>query len=192
MVNQRNNVHVSGYVQSEKEHDSKNYQLIVGIETNNQILPVTVIVEKEQWEKFKSDFPAKYKSATISGQLQAFRDETGTHYAIKAGERSINCFHNILNQALDESESQFHGRVRLERKFDFDTSSNLYLKRLLFRTDSVHPVFFEAMALRGAAPFFDNINEGDCMYLRANYVLDKSGKPPYWRIKHKPQACACR
>ena len=159
---------------------------------NEQVLPIPVLVEKGQWEKFKSDFPAKYKSVTISGQLQTYRDEEGTHYAIKAGERAINCFHNILHQTLDESESQFHGVVKLERKFDFDTSSNLYLKRLLFRTNSAHPVFFEAMALRGAAPFFDNINEGDCLYLRANYVLDKSGNPPYWRIKHKPQACACR
>lgn len=185
----KNNVRVSGQLVKEESINERIdiVRLIVGIETKGIILPVPVLIDTEQWETFKEDFPDKYYSVKVSGQLKAFRTQEGTQYIIKAGEKSISCFHNVLHSSLDESESQFFGVVTLKKKFDFDTNTKLYLKRMLFETDTRHPTVFEAMALRSSAPYFDNINEGDQLLLRANFVLDKNGNPPYWRIKHRPE-----
>lgn len=184
----KNNVHVSGLVISERVIDTKTVKVTVGINANDTVLPVVTIVDDLAWEKFKDSFPNTYTSVTISGQLQSVRDDQGaTLYSIRAN--SISCFHNVLAETLDETVSQFHGVVILKRKFDFDTASKLYLKRMLFET--IHPerpAVFEAMALRGAAPYFDSFKEGEKMVLKANYVIDKSGKPPYWRIKHQPES----
>ena len=178
-----NNVHVSGNVLAEKVLNSKS-QLEVGIETGNNVIPITAIVKNAQWEKFKKDYPDRHNAVTISGQLQILRDG----YVVQAD--SITCFHNILQDELNESGCQFHGRVRLKKKFDFDTKSNLFLKRLILETDSAQPVRIEAMALRGAASSFEEIEEGQELFVKANLVMDNQGDhPPYWRIDHQPECC---
>lgn len=184
----KNNVHVSGQLIEERTLSPSTVQILIGVKQANGEVPFNVVIDQEQWKKFKNDFPGKYNSVTVSGQLQAHRDTNGMNYSIKAGNGSITRFHNILQDY--ESVSQFYGPVILEKKFDFDTTSNLYLRRMVFKTCTNHPVYFEAMALRGAVPYFDDINEGDRLILKANFVKDANGKPPYWRIKRKPQVQA--
>lgn len=175
----KNNVHVSGIVLNEEIITSSEIKIVIGIE---EALTFPVVIQKKSWEKFKKIYP-ECKSVTFFGQLRTFRKSTGSiEYSIEAS--SVSCFHNILQDSLlNESGSQFHGIVTLQKKFDFEPESKLFLKRMVFKTDD-RPVYLEATALRSIAPYFEDINEGEKMILRANYMFDNH--QPYWRIKHRP------
>jgi len=175
-VNQKNNVHVSGIVMEEEALTSKESQLRVGIKDD---LNLTVKIENVLWEKFKQSHP-EHDGVTFSGQLQWFREG----YVIKAN--AVTCFYNVLKDVMDDSVCQFYGKVTLQRKFDFNTN-HLYLKRMVFETDNPSPVKFEGVALRGISPYFDDIQEGENLIIKANLVSDKNGRPPYWRIKSQPE-----
>ena len=191
MIISKNNVHVSGNVLGERYLKNNTVQITVGIQNEKFSLPINVLAPAETWKKFKAEFPENSDSVTISGKLLTKRSQVdgALKYLIKAN--SITCFHNILQDSLDESETAFHGLVRLKKKIKFDNNSNLYLNRMVFEivdNDLIkQPVIFEARALRGAAPYFDNIQEGEELVLRANYVKDRSDNPPYWKIKHRPE-----
>ena len=178
-MNQKNNVHVSGVVLGEQALTPKESQLEVSIKEG---LILTVKIENALWEKFKQSHP-EHDGVTFSGQLQWFRDG----YVIKAN--AVSCFYNVLKDVMDDSVCQFHGKVRLQRKFNFNTNS-LYLKRMIFETDDAFPVKFEGVALRGISPYFDDISEGEDLIIKANLVSDKNGRPPYWRIKNQPEILA--
>lgn len=192
MVRLANNVHVSGQVLQEVRTDSGCVNLMIGVATAdiNTLLPIWATVDVEKWKLFKSNFP-DFSSVTISGQLQYRQNpiHPGEKVPYIIGE-SVSCFHNELADLLDESKSEFRGVVRLRKKFNFGGSSSLHLIRMLFETTSTPSVSFEATALRGAAPYFDEIGEGEKVFLKADYVLDQNGNPPYWRIKHRPEAIA--
>ena len=196
MPHVRNNVHVSGKLIREGETFGNIIQLIIGITVAEKILPVTVEVQKNYWETFKANFPDRYKSVSVSGILNAERIDGNMTYKVFVTEpTSISCFNNILNGSLNETQTVFYGPVRLKKKFDFDTESKLYLKRMIFETaeKGQNPTSFEAVALRSAAPYFDEINEGEMLLLRANYVLDKKKEdyPPYWRVSRLTKASSC-
>lgn len=183
MNHQKNNVHVSGILSKERVND-KEVSLEISI-CNTQIKSV---IERCIWEKYKDQFPNEYQSLTISGVLQSERNDEGRlKYIIKAA--NIGHFHNVLVEELDERSSQFCGLVKLKKKFDFDTSSKLLLKRLLFETISSEKQVLEAVALRGIVPYFDNIQEGSVLMLKADYVADKNGNQ-YWRVNHIPEFIA--
>lgn len=187
MINlSRNNVHVSGKVLAEERFLQGFYHVTIGINSSNSLLTVIVQIDAPQWEQFKQEFPDKCNSVTISGRLRTLRIGDNIQYIIQAGKNSISCFHNFFD---DESGSQFYGLVKLRKKFDFDTKSKMYLKRLVFEIcdSTTRNVYFEAIALRGTAPYFDNIEEGEIMFLKASFVIDENGNPPYWRIKHQPE-----
>lgn len=180
----KNNIFASGDLLEERCLDSVSTLLTVNINNDDNIaLPVMTLVDLKEWEKFKKAFPSDYKSLTVHGQIK--KNASNHQFFIEAN--GICCFHNLLEM---EAESEFSGIVRLKKKFNFDTSSRLYLKRMVFETLPYlngSPVSFEATALRGIAPYFDEIKEGDIMYLKANYVTDSNGNPPYWRVRHKPE-----
>jgi len=174
-LNQKNNVHVSGIVKGEQALTPKESQLEVSIKG----LIITIKIETALWEKFKQSYP-EHDSVTFSGQLQWFREG----YVVKAN--AVSCFHNVLKDVMDDSICQFYGKVTMEKKFDFNTNS-LLLKRMVFETEDPSPVKFEGVALRGISPYFDNVQEGETLVIKANLVSDKNGRPAYWRIKNRPE-----
>lgn len=178
----KNNIFASGDLLEERCFDSVSTLLTVDINNGSDIiLPVLTLVDLKDWERFKESFPNNYKSVTVHGQI---KKNASNQFFIEAN--GLCCFHNLLKM---EAASEFSGIVRLKKKFNFDTSSRLYLKRMVFETMPYKssPVCFEATALRGIAPYFDEIEEGDIMYLKASYVTDSNGNPPYWRVRHKPE-----
>ena len=173
-----NNVHINGIVtRQEVNEDASSYELT--IEANS--IPTKVSLERAIWENFQNQFPGQV-SVSISGQLQTAKTE-GSKYSVKGN--SVACFRNYLG---NQAEISFDGTVKLRKKFDFNTDSKLFLKRLLLSTDIAEqrPVTFEAMALRSCAPYFDEIDEGEKLQIKANFVKDDSGNPPFWRIKSRP------
>ena len=191
MISYKNNIHVNGYVQKEIYFSESNFVLItVGVPVNDKLLQIQVITDKQYWENFKKSFPKNYNSISVSGKLKTNRNAATSDYIIQAN--SISCFHNLLGDNFDETEATFHGIVKLKKKFEFGTNSKLYLKKMVFETVDIAKknVTFEAMALRSAAPYFDTIEEGEEIVLKADYTLDKNGNPPYWRIKCRPELVA--
>lgn len=171
----RNNVQISGEILSSEDKKNTIF-LLIGI--SRDLIPIKVIIDRLLWENFKKNFP-EAKSITVNGQLISKKGE----FAIKTSQ--IRLFHNDLSEVLDESGINFHGKVQLSKKFDFQPKNHLYLKRMIFKTDISS---FEATALRSIATFFNDIEEGDTIILKATYVIDQSQKnPPYWRIQQKPE-----
>ena len=183
----KNNVQVSGLVESERAISDQVTRLDVAIISENHTLYVTANILTEQWESFKDEFPDRCNSVTISGLLEAEKSDGMFHYIIRANH--VNCFDDSLD-GLNESQFLFTGVVELKEKFDFNPSSKLLLKRLRFETVE-HSTRFEAVALRSIASRFDTINEGDRLFVKAIYVVDKKfGYPPYWKISTSPKVLA--
>ena len=179
----RNNVHVSGKVLQENQVTPYTTHLIVGINDN---LSIPVLVQCEQWERFKEN-SSDTSAVTISGKLKEYQDSDQYRFAIDAkGFHSMNltCFQNLLKDYLDESGIYFEGPVRLLSKSDYNTDSELLLKNLTFETCTRYPIVFEAVALRKLAPFFDKIEEGTKLYIKADLFRKY---PPYWRVKAIPK-----
>lgn len=189
----KNNVQVSGCVFREDVATTNTTQIMVGIEN----LKIPVLVNTKEWEHFKEQYPDNYTSITVSGELKKYWNDARYEYMIKAGDAcSLNCFHNVLQGYLDESKIQFQGVVRLkgcdpnveeDGENQKSEPSRLYLKRLIFETDSQYPVSFEAIALRKVVPYFEEIKEGSRLFLKADYIVDREGYPPYWKVKAIPK-----
>lgn len=177
----RNNVHISGNLV--KETEKKEGKTILEMASPTHI---SAMVEAEQWDRFKSEYP-NIKTISLSGILNRQIVNGNTTYFINViNDNSICCFHNLLDDDFD-LKTRFSGAVRLKKKFNFDIESHMYLKRLIFETiGSGIPTTFEAVALRSIAPYFDEIEEGDELILKAIYVSTDDGYNPYWRITNKP------
>ena len=157
----KNNVHVSGELLTENPSGTTATRLMIGIPVDNStILPVWALVNQIQWNKFKSEYNPRF--VTIAGQLQHISRNGEDCPCIKATSTptSITQFYNGLIPILDESKCQFHGAVVLKKKFDFDTPTKLYLKRIILESCSNPSYTFEAVTLRGITSCFDNIQEG--------------------------------
>ena len=182
-----NNVHVSGKIINKKILNEKFIQLELGIESNEKIIPISTKILLKEWNRLIKSFP-EIQSISISGTL--FKDYEPEYdeekYIIKTLKtNSLSCFHNLLSDSLNESKICFYGPVTLQKKLNYTTNSQLILKRMIFETEE--NVVFEATAIRSLALFFDNIEEGAKLLLKANYIIDKKGFAPYWIIKHYPE-----
>lgn len=101
-------------------------------------------------------------------------------YLIENSTIQITSF-SSFNEIFINNECRYSGKVKLIKKFSFSTKSNMYLLRCIFKTENEFD--FQAVALRRKVKEFENISEGDSLNLSATYVVDNSGKPPYWKIK---------
>ena len=177
----KNNVHVSGILLYEEKIDYITTRLTLQTKTtDNKIIPVKVIVATNDWESFKMKCPNNYNSISVDG----FLDRKGKETIIKG--TFIGCFFNILEGTLNETGTKFYGPATLKKKLDFGNNANLFVRRMAFET--TNGVILETIAMRSSAPYFDQINEGDRILLKASYVADKKEDfPPYWRISHRPE-----
>ncbi len=185
----KNNVHTSGYLISE-EIGEYNVRLVIGIIVLQKNLEVYADIPIPIWEKYKSDFPRDFFSISVSGILKTEQNDDGTlKYIIKVTPKngSVRHFDNVLEESLNETTLFFSGPVELKEKFDFNPKSNLFLKRMVFKTVGCHSVFFEAMAFRRIAQYFESIQEGDIITLKANYTIDNNDcHLPYWKVNKPP------
>ena len=176
-----NNVHISGSLIREVE--KKEGKMLLEIASPTQI---NAIVEAKKWYKFKSEYP-NIQTISVSGILnKKILDGTVVYIVNVVNDNSIGCFHNIFDNDFD-FKTNFFGTVILKKKFQFETESNMYLKRMVFETTgSGLPTTFEAVALRSFASYFDEIEEESKLILKAVYVSKNDGYDPYWKITNKP------
>ena len=184
---QKNNVQVSGKILRVEPLD-RNVLVMVGIDDSMTTVPV--LIKEKVWNGFKNSFSVEPDSITVTGELNNFWIDKDYGFAIKATDtNSVICFHNILQEYLDESGVRFDGLVKLKSKLDKDSDSSLLIKKMIFETKSKFPVEFEATALRKYAPFFDELYPGSEVMIKADYVpLCKECQHPYyyWKIRSVP------
>lgn len=188
MNTHRNNVQISGQILREDVLE-RNVQVMVGIDNLSTAVPV--LISQKVWNKFKDNFSEEPKSITVSGELNDYWVNRDFDFAIKANRKnSVICFHNMLQEYLDESGIKFEGIVKLKAKIGFDSDSSLLVKRMLFETVSKYPVTFAATALRKFAPYFDDLEPGTELVIKADYVpltgKDDCCHKYYWRIRSIP------
>lgn len=174
-VYRKNNVQVSGELKDFHTNDEFAQLLL------ENPIPIVVIIPLTIWNKFNFSHPEE-KNLSLSGVLD--KENKTNEYVVKiVNDNSISCFHNLLG---NEAETTFSGSVILKKKFDFNTDSKMYLKRMIFETIDFEPITFEAVAIRSIVSYFDNIEEGTKLKIKASFTLSKDGLPPYWRITNKP------
>ena len=173
----RNNVHVNGELKWLDECDGSEFvKLRLGNST-----PIMATVPKRKWEEFQSKYPNE-RNLSISGVLNRLED--GNNLVSVINDNSIGLFHDVLGEGM-ETIPVFCGAVRLVKKFTFNTVTKLYLMRMIFTTIDSTPTTFEAVAVRSIVPYFEKIEEGTTMYLKAMLMHDEKFHP-YWKITHKP------
>ena len=181
---QKNNVHINGTLISEYNLSSSKVKLLIKTENLKQ-LPIIAIIGRKQWEGFKKAFPNSYKSLSISGILTKISNSNEVKYLINVtNDNSISCFHSI--KELNESGLDFSGTVKLIKKLDFTLESKLFLKKIILETTSEPPIKFEVTVLRSVAHYFDEIEEGTILKIKASYVCDLT-HPPCWKMNSIPE-----
>jgi len=184
---QKNNVQISGKILRVEPLD-RNILVMVGIDDSMATVPV--LIKKGIWEGFKKNFSNEPDSVTVIGELHNYWINKDYSFAIKATEKnSVICFHNMLQEYLDESGVKFNGLVKLKSKLEAEHYSSLPIKKMTFETISKFPVEFEVTALRKYAPFFDELYPGSEIIIKADYVplsKDCLRHSYYWRVRSAP------
>lgn len=177
-----NNVEVSGIIV--KDVESTNTTLLkVLVDSIDSTIDVSI--SSCTWENFKKAFPKNYKAVDICGVLAPSWGEKGdSMYAVNA--TSVTCFHNLLKPGgFNGSLIKFRGKATLQKKFEFSTNSNLYLKKVALTTVPGN-VSLEVEAIRDASNYFNEIKEGDVLIVEAVFAQGAKDSYPCWRVKKRP------